>query len=85
MESEGSSFKNLLIVLALFCSVSGLKINRSKSTILGMGVEDEIVSSMADLVGCEVGVWPTKYLGLPLGGNPCSAAFWAPVISKVAK
>ena len=85
LELEGVSFKNLLTVLGLFCSVSGLKINMGKSTILGMGVNDRIVSSMAGFVGCEVGVWPITYLGLPLEGNPCSWTFWDPIISKVAK
>ena len=46
VESEGAYFKNLLIVMGMFCSVSGLKINMCKSTILGMGVDDEIVTSM---------------------------------------
>ena len=40
---------------------------------------------LADSVGCEMGTWPTKYLGMPLGGNPCSGTFWDPVLSKVAK
>ena len=85
IESEGSSFRNLLIVLSLFCYVSGLKINMGKNTILGMGVDNETVTSLADSLGCEVGTLPTKYLGMPLGGNPCSGAFWEPVISKVTK
>ena len=85
MELDESYFKNLLIVVGMFCSVSGLKINMSKSTILGMGMDGEIVTSMADSLGYEVGVWPTKYLGMPLGGNPCCENFWKLVISKVAK
>ena len=40
---------------------------------------------MADSLGCEPGLWPTKYLGMPLGGNPCSRTFWEPVISKIFK
>ena len=72
-------------MLGIFCSVSGLKINMGKSTILGMSVDDEIVTYTADSLGCEVGVWPTKYLGMLLGGNLCCGAFWEPVISKVAK
>ena len=43
-------------MLALFCFVSGLKINMGKNTILGMSVNDEMVSSMADSMGCEVGI-----------------------------
>ncbi|PON50055.1 hypothetical protein TorRG33x02_315750 [Trema orientale] len=37
------------------------------------------------MVGCELGEWPTKYLGMPLGGNPRYASFWEPVVDKVAK
>ena len=43
-------------MLGLFCSVSGLKINMGRNTILGMGVDAGIVSSIPDSVGCEVGV-----------------------------
>ena len=85
VESKGSSFNNLLILLATFCLVSGLKINMEKSTLLGMGIDAELVKSTTDSLGCEPGEWPTKYLGMPLGGNPCSRAFWEPVISKISK
>ena len=57
----------------------------AKSTLLGLGVDDEIVPSLAESMGCDVGVWPTTYLGLPLGVNPYNRTFWEPVLSKVAK
>ena len=85
VESEGVSFKNLLLVVGTFCSVSGLKINMGKSTILGMSGDDEIVTFIAYSLGCEVELWPTKYLRMPLGGNPCCGDFWEPVITEVAK
>ena len=78
VELEESSFRNLLLLVGLFGAVSGLKINMTKSLLLGMGVDDVFVSSLAESVGCEVGAWPTTYLGLPLGGNPCSRSFWEP-------
>ena len=55
LDREEGSFKNLLIVLGLFCSTSGLKINMGKSTILGIGIDEVVISSMAELVGCEMG------------------------------
>ena len=85
MDLEEVSFKDLLIVLGLLCSASGLKINMGKSTIFGSGIDVDIVSSMAESVGCEVGTWLTNYLGLPLGGYPRSLDFWDPVIGKVGK
>ena len=85
IDSEGPSFNNMMTLLGLFCEASGLKINMAKSTLLGMGVDDQVTTSRAERVGCGVGLWPISYLGMPLGGNPCSRTFWEPVIGKVAK
>ena len=85
LEQGGSSFRNLLTVVGLFCSVSGLKINMAKSTLLEMGVDEDSITSLAESVGCEVGAWPITYLGMRLGGNPCSRSFWELVITKVSK
>ena len=30
-------------------------------------------------------VWPIKYLGLHLGGNPTRKTFWNPIVTKAAK
>ena len=65
--------------------MSGLKINFRKSTLLGINLQEEGVTFLADLVQCSVGTWPIKYLGLPLGGNPTKKTFWEPVETKVAK
>ena len=56
LEQGGSSFKNLLTVVGLFCSVSGLKISTAKSTLLGIGIDEGTIKSLAGSVGCEVGV-----------------------------
>ena len=57
----------------------------AKSTLMGMGVDKDSVISLAESVGCEVEAWPITYLGMPLGGNPCSLSFWEPIISKISK
>lgn len=41
--------------------------------------------TLAGVIRCSVGSWPVKYLGLPLGRNPLQAAFWDPVVARVAK
>ena len=56
-----------------------------KSVLLGINIEERIVTNLANSIGCSVGCWPTKYLGLPLGSNPLSADFWEPVVVKVSK
>ncbi|EXB23112.1 Electron transfer flavoprotein-ubiquinone oxidoreductase [Morus notabilis] len=47
--------------------------------------QENRLSRLARVVGCSVGLWPVKYLGLPLGGKPLQTAFWDPVITRVAK
>ncbi|KAH9670660.1 er membrane protein complex subunit 10 [Citrus sinensis] len=65
--------------------VSGLKINLRNSSIVGINFQDQKLIDLASSVGCEIGNWPLKYLGLPLGGNCRKADFWAPVLEKVER
>lgn len=57
-------------ILKIFSMVSGLKINMGKSTFLGINLDEDFIFYLAANMGCSVGSWPIKYLGLPLGGNP---------------
>lgn len=52
-----------------FCYVSSLKINLSKSCILGINCDEEKVIALVNSVRYEVGNWPLKYVGLPIRGN----------------
>ena len=72
-------------VMDEFFQASGLKVNLSKSHLLGINLEDGEIKELAEVLGCSVGVWPMLYLGLPLGGNPRSRSFWEPVIRRVSK
>lgn len=42
---------------------------------MGINLNANLVEEMALELGCEVGEWPMKYLGLPLGGNPLPIEF----------
>ena len=85
IKEEESNIRTLYSSLKIFSVVSRLKISFGKSTLLGINLEEEEVAYLTDLVECSVGVWPVKYLGLPLGGNPKSKTFWEPVVMKVAR
>ena len=76
-------WNNLLLVLHTFGKVSGLKINKAKCSLVGINSNDEKITRLASSWGCEVGSWPMRYLGLPLGGKPKSIKFWDPVVEKV--
>ena len=85
MEANRNFLLNYLAILEVFGSISGLRVNLRKSIILGINIEDDLIHNLATITGCEVGVWPISYLGLPLGGNPRKISFWDPVVNKVAK
>ncbi|XP_071707965.1 uncharacterized protein [Rutidosis leptorrhynchoides] len=71
---------NLLSILGCFFSVSGLKINLSKSLVYGVGVDS--LEIMASMLGCSPGSMPFKFLGLPVGQNMHRSEGWEYIIDK---
>lgn len=41
-----------------------------KSLLLGINTEENNTSNLEKTIGCAAGVWPIRYLGIPLGDNP---------------
>ncbi|KAM2004953.1 hypothetical protein FF1_000090 [Malus domestica] len=83
LNGHEENWNNLLLLLDLFGKVSGLKINKTKCSLVGINSDCEKIYRLASSWGCEVGAWPMSYLGLPLGGKPKSIKFWDPVVEKV--
>ena len=57
---------NLKKVLTCFEQVSGMRINYTKSELIPIGLTDEEIVSFSNIMGCTVGAFPIKYLGIPL-------------------
>lgn len=79
--SEGNK-RNLIDILECFHEPSGLKVNLSKSRIIGVGVDDYEVEHMANLVRCSHDVLPFSYLGLPIGKKMYLVDSWKEVIDR---
>ncbi|XP_039056623.1 uncharacterized protein LOC120199656 [Hibiscus syriacus] len=77
-----SQIKNVKRVLRIFSIMTGLHLNLAKSKLLGINVEEEVLTEWALAVGCSVGSFPTDYLGLPLGAKKNSEALWDPVFKN---
>ncbi|GKF38038.1 RNA-directed DNA polymerase, eukaryota, reverse transcriptase zinc-binding domain protein, partial [Tanacetum coccineum] len=77
------NINTLIHVLDCFHRASGLKINMSKSKILGVNVEDNKVSHAAAKLGCLTLKVPFMYLGSKVGGNMSRISTWKEVIDKV--
>ncbi|CAN0862950.1 Putative ribonuclease H protein At1g65750 [Linum grandiflorum] len=83
-DASPSQVRSLAAALICFECVTGLKVNWHKSTLIPVG-EVSQVGFLADILGCEVEVLPSSYLGLPLGARGCSTAVWEPVIRNVER
>lgn len=68
------------MVLRSFELASGLKINFSKSNIMGIKIEEErLKATSIFFAGC-IGKIPFKFLGIPVGASPRRFNTWEPVI-----
>lgn len=85
MEGSLDQVLNLKLISKVYECFFRLKVNIAKSSLVGIGIDDMVLSSYVDNFGCRVESWPLKYLGMLLGGNPRAACFWDPVLERVQK
>ncbi len=65
-EARLRQVRNLCFMLELFAWASRLKINKTKSELLYLGQEAGKGEWLAAALGCKLGSFPLRYLGLPL-------------------
>lgn len=65
----------------IFESISGLHINMLKSIVYPVN-EVSSIEELADILSCNIGAFPTIYLGLPLGAKFKSSEIWTEVIER---
>jgi hypothetical protein len=58
--------KNLKLLLCSFEQLSRLKINYHKSEIFYFGDARNSKNIYSQLFGCQIGTYPSKYLGIPM-------------------
>ncbi|KAF5791018.1 putative RNA-directed DNA polymerase [Helianthus annuus] len=74
---------NLRRIMWCFYLASGLKVNMAKCSLFGIGVGDGDLADMAELLGCKIGSFPFKFLGLQVGANMNLYRHWKPVLDTV--
>ena len=82
-EKSWANIRAIRAILLLFEDLSGLKVNFSKSLLVGINVHGSWLSEAASVLNCKIGSTPFVYLGLPIGGNPSRLVFWEPLISRI--
>jgi hypothetical protein len=82
---DRSALKNMKIVLMLFESISGMRINFNKSEFIPMNLADEKVHEISHILNCPVGTLPFKYLGVPIHFEKLKREDLQPVVDKLIK
>ena len=65
--------------------MAGLKINFNKSEIIMINDEGNLGQAYAELFNCQIGLFPIKYLGVPVSPSKLQVADWLPLIDKSLK
>jgi hypothetical protein len=72
-------------ILDQFALATGLVINFTKSTMVPMHCDADLIEDMQRALGCRVEGFPQTYLGLPLTCDKLKMIHFVPLIAKVDK
>ena len=70
------------MILIWFEAVSSLKINLGKSELVIVGMVHSF-GLLLNVLGCNQGTLPMKYLGLPFGAKFKDKTIWNPILEKI--
>jgi len=77
--------RNMKLLLYLYELMSGLKINFGKSEIIMIHGDESKHKMYANIFNCQFGVFPIKYLGVPVSPSRLHVKDWTPLVNKNAK
>lgn len=66
LEAKPLMIEHLKYLLIGFEHLSGLKINFHKSALVPLNITQELASTLASQIGCQLSTLPITYLGVPL-------------------
>jgi hypothetical protein len=85
IEGDDNSVVHIKFILYCFEWLSGLKINYHKSEAYIFGMEKEDKRKIANMLNCQLGELPMKYLGTPINDTKLGKAAFAEVPEKISR
>jgi hypothetical protein len=82
MEHDLAKAVNMKLILCIFEQLSGLKINFHKSEIFCFGKAKDEEFRYRQIMGCESGSFPFRYLGIPIHFRKLTNAEWITVENR---
>ena len=78
-----TSVRIALDELAKFEAFSGMQVNKQKSDVFLVGVNDSVKATLLSMRGFSLGTLPSKYLGVPLISSRLSHSDCKPLLRKI--
>jgi hypothetical protein len=85
VEGSATDIMNLKFLLLCFQQMSGLRINFDKSVVMVLGYSQDERQSIADRLNCQLGCFPTTYLGIPISDSRLTVAELRPTVGKLQR
>lgn len=85
MEGSSAAAAKVSMLMEIFSDLSGLKLNRAKSSVIGFGMSTEELACCSQALSTPTKTLPIQYLGLPLTSGRLSAREWQPVFEKIER
>ncbi|KAH6773623.1 hypothetical protein C2S51_012027 [Perilla frutescens var. frutescens] len=88
MHENGGDYMSVEILLKTlleFEVVSGLQVNMDKSALFMAGLSGQELESIQQLVGFLLGIWPVRYLSIPIATKRLTTLDYSPLINKIAE
>jgi hypothetical protein len=77
--------RNVKLLLYIYEQMVGFKINFEKSEIILIGGDNDLAVRYAELFNCQIGIFPLRYLGVPIAPGKLRVVDWAKMEEKSAK
>jgi hypothetical protein len=85
LDHDPSKARNLKLLLCAFEQISSLKINFHKSKIFCFGEAKVMQEEYSNILGCQGGTYPFRYLGIPVHHRRLSNSEWKIVEQRIEK
>jgi hypothetical protein len=85
LQDDREQAANLKLLLYLYESMFGLKINFNKSEVIMISQDDSKSIEFSKMFNYAIGNWPIKYLGVHVVGSRLHVADWLSIIEKLMK
>lgn len=83
VEGSEDDIINLKFLLLCFQQMSRLKINFDKSEVMILGYSPDKAQLIADRLNCQLGYFPSSYLGVPISDSRLSVANLRSTVTKL--